>query len=155
MTDTPQVLLAHHLKKLRLPTFLSEHDKLAGQCAAEVKDHVQYLLRLCELELIEAADERRLQRLQKQLAAQDLLIIDESGFVLLFRTGAELLTLTDNGVRFTNRKQDRFAFEHIFDRVCADHQIEHRLSPLNPEWLVPSDGLMVESREAMVVPSVP
>ena len=58
MTDTPQVLLAHHLKKLRLPTFLSEHDKLARQCAAEGKDHVQYLLRLCELELIER--ERRM-----------------------------------------------------------------------------------------------
>jgi hypothetical protein len=34
MTDAPQVLLAHHLKKLRLPTFLSEHDKLARQCVA-------------------------------------------------------------------------------------------------------------------------
>ena len=58
MTDAPQALLAHHLKKLRLPTFLSEHDKLARQCAAEGKDHVQYLLRLCELELIER--ERRM-----------------------------------------------------------------------------------------------
>ena len=35
MTDTPQVLLAHHLKALRLPTFLREYDKLARQCAAE------------------------------------------------------------------------------------------------------------------------
>ncbi|WP_439525322.1 ATP-binding protein, partial [Marivita sp.] len=34
MTDTPQVLLQHHLKKLRLPTFNSEYDKLARQCAA-------------------------------------------------------------------------------------------------------------------------
>ena len=42
-------------------------------------------------ELIEAADERRLQRLQKTLAAQDLLIIDELGFVPLSKTGAELL----------------------------------------------------------------
>ena len=42
-------------------------------------------------EMIEAADERRLQRLQKQLAAQDLLIIDELGFVPLSKTGAELL----------------------------------------------------------------
>ena len=185
MTDAPQVLLAHHLKKLRLPTFLSDYDKLARACAAEGKDHVQYLLRLCELELIErerrmierrikaakfpaaksldsfdfkvipslnkmlvmelarcefvmrreniialgptgtgkthaalgiglaacqkgmkvrfvtaaalvhelieAADERRLQRLQKQLSAQDLLIIDELGFVPLSKTGAELL----------------------------------------------------------------
>jgi len=185
MTDTPQVLLAHHLKKLRLPTFLSEYAKLAQQCAAANKDHVQYLMRLSELELIErerrmierrikaakfpatksldsfdfkaipslnkvltmqlargefidareniialgpsgtgkthialglglaacqqgrkvrfitaaalvhelieAADERRLQRLQKQLVSQDLLIIDELGFVPLSKTGAELL----------------------------------------------------------------
>ncbi|GAG51336.1 unnamed protein product, partial [marine sediment metagenome] len=58
MTDTPQVLLQHHLKKLRLPTINSEYDKLARQCAAENKDHVHYLLRLCELELIER--ERRM-----------------------------------------------------------------------------------------------
>jgi len=185
MSDAPQVLLQHHLKKLRLPTFQSEHAKLACQCAAEDKDHVQYLLRLCELELIErerrmierrikaakvpavksldsfdfkaipslnkaltmelarcefvdrrenvialgpsgtgkthsalglglaacqkglkvrfttaaamvhelieAVDERRLQRLQKTLATQELLIIDELGFVPLSKTGAELL----------------------------------------------------------------
>jgi DNA replication protein DnaC len=42
-------------------------------------------------ELIEARDERRLQRLQKQLASQELLIIDELGFVPLSKTGAELL----------------------------------------------------------------
>ena len=185
MSETPQVLLQHHLKKLRLPTFNSEYAKLARQCAAEGKDHAQYLLRLYELELIErerrmierrikaakipatksldsfdfkaipslnkaltmelarcafadrrenvialgpsgtgkthialglglaacqkglkvrfttaaalvhelvkAVDERRLQRLQKTLASQDLLIIDELGFVPLSKTGAELL----------------------------------------------------------------
>ena len=185
MTDTPQVLLQHHLKKLRLPTFHSEYAKQARQCAVENKDHINYLLRLCELELIErerrmierrikaakfpatksldsfnfkvipslnkvltmqlarsefidrreniialgpsgtgkthialglglaacqkgrkvrfttaaalvheligAVDERRLQRLQKQLVSQDLLIIDELGFVPLGKTGAELL----------------------------------------------------------------
>ena len=185
MSDTPQVLLQHHLKKLRLPTFNSEYAKLARQCAAEGKDHVQYLLRLCELELIErerrmierrikaakfpatksldsfdfkaipslnkmltielarcafverrenvialgpsgtgkthvalglglaacqkglkvrfataaalvhelieARDERRLQRTQKSLASQELLIIDELGFLPLSKTGAELL----------------------------------------------------------------
>jgi DNA replication protein DnaC len=58
MTDTPQVLLQHHLKKLRLPTFQSEYHKLAQQCATQNKDHVTYLLRLCELELIER--ERRM-----------------------------------------------------------------------------------------------
>ena len=34
MTDTPQVLLAHHLKTLKLPTFLREYDKLARQSRA-------------------------------------------------------------------------------------------------------------------------
>ena len=185
MNDTPQLLLAHHLKALRLPTFLREYDKLAQQCAAEGVDHPRYLLRLTELELIErerrmverrikearfptvksldsfdftaipslnktlvrelarceyiarrdnviavgnsgtgkthivlglglaacqkglsvgfiaaaamvhelieARDERRLLRLQRQLAAYKLLIIDELGYVPLSTTGAELL----------------------------------------------------------------
>ena len=185
MNDTPQLLLSHHLKKLRLPTFNSEYDRQAQQCAAENKTHVEYLLRLSELELIErerrmierriksakfpstktldsfdfksmaslnkvlvmelarcsyidkhdnvialgpsgtgkthialglglaacqkgmkvrfitaaglvhelieARDEKRLLRLQKQLAGQNLLIIDELGFVPLSKTGAELL----------------------------------------------------------------
>jgi len=58
MTDLPQVLLAHHLKALKLPTFLREYDKVAQQCAAEGVDHPRYLLRLAELELIER--ERRM-----------------------------------------------------------------------------------------------
>ena len=185
MTDTPQVLLAHHLKALKLPTFLREYDKLARQCAAEGVDHPRYLLRLAELELIdrerrtverrikearfpavksldsfefaaipslnkalvldlarseyvvrrenviavgnsgtgkshvalglglaacqkglsvgfvtaaglvhelmEARDEKRLLRLQRQLAGHKLLIIDELGYVPLSPTGAELL----------------------------------------------------------------
>ena len=185
MSDTPQVLLAHHLKALKLPTFLREHDKLARQCAAEGVNHLRYLLRLAELELIEregrmverriraahfptvksldsfdflaipslnkalvlelargeyiegrenvialgnsgtgkthialglglaacqrglsvgfttaaalvhelleARDEKRLLRLQKQLAGYRLLIIDELGFVPLSKSGAELL----------------------------------------------------------------
>ena len=33
--ETPQVLLDHHLKALRLPTFLRVYDKVAQQCAAE------------------------------------------------------------------------------------------------------------------------
>ena len=185
MSDVPQVLLAHHLKALRLPTFLREHDKLARRCAAEGVDHTGYLLRLAELELLdrerrmverrirqarfpavkgldgfdfaaipslnkmlvlelarceyverrenvialgnsgtgkthvalglglaacqkglsvgfttaaalvhellEARDEKRLLRLQKQLAAHRLLIVDELGYVPLSATGAELL----------------------------------------------------------------
>jgi DNA replication protein DnaC len=58
MTDTSQLLLAHHLKALKLPTFLREYDKLARQCAAEGLDHIRFLLRLAELELIDR--ERRM-----------------------------------------------------------------------------------------------
>ena len=49
--DTPQLLLEHYLKQLRLPTFLREYDKLSRQCAAEQADYPHYLLRLSELEL--------------------------------------------------------------------------------------------------------
>ena len=42
-------------------------------------------------ELMEAKDERRLLRLQRQLARNKLLIVDELGFVPLSKTGAELL----------------------------------------------------------------
>ena len=42
-------------------------------------------------ELMEARDERRLLRLQKQMANCKLLIIDELGFVPLSKTGAEVL----------------------------------------------------------------
>jgi DNA replication protein DnaC len=185
MSDTPQVLLTHHLKALRLPTFLREYDKVARQCAAEGVDYPRFLLRLAEQELIdrdrrmverrikaarfptvksldsfdfaalpslnkalvmelarseyierhenvialgnsgtgkshialglglaacqkglsvgftasaaivhelmEARDEKRLLRLQRQLAAYKLLIVDELGYVPLSQTGAELL----------------------------------------------------------------
>ena len=42
-------------------------------------------------ELMEARDEKRLMRLQRQPAKVKLLIIDEPGFVPLSKTGAELL----------------------------------------------------------------
>jgi DNA replication protein DnaC len=183
--DTPQVLLEHHLKLLRLPTFLREYDKVARQCADESVDYPRYLLRMTELELLdrerraterrihqarfpvvksldsfqflavpslnktlvlelarceflerrenvlllgnsgtgkthvalalglaacqrghrvrfttaaaivhelmEARDEKRLLRFQKQMASYELLIVDELGFVPLSKTGAELL----------------------------------------------------------------
>ena len=185
MSDAPELLLAHHLKALRLPTFLREYDKQARICGGEGVDHVRYLARLTELELIdrerrmverriksakfpavksldsfdfkaipslnkmmvlelarcewmerrenviapgpsgtgkthvalglglaacqkglpvafvtaaalvnelmEARDEKRLLRRQRQLAKVKLLIIDELGFVPLSKTGAELL----------------------------------------------------------------
>ena len=42
--------------------------------------------------------------------------------------------LTDNGIQFTNRKQDRFAFEHIFSRVCRENDIDQRLTKVNHPW---------------------
>ena len=42
-------------------------------------------------ELIEARDDEQLPRFQKKLATYKLLIIDERGFVLLSKIGAELL----------------------------------------------------------------
>jgi DNA replication protein DnaC len=42
-------------------------------------------------ELIEARDEKKLLRFQKQIASYELLIVDELGFVPLSKTGAELL----------------------------------------------------------------
>ncbi|MGQ3214861.1 IS21-like element helper ATPase IstB [Shinella sp.] len=184
-TEAPEILLAHYLKTLKLPTFQREYQKLARLCATEGVDHVGYLFRLAEREMIErdrrkverrikaakfpvvksldsfdfaaipklnkmqvldlarcewverrenvialgpsgtgkthvalglglaacqkglsvgfitaaalvsemmeARDERRLLRLQKQMAAYKLLIIDELGFVPLSKTGAELL----------------------------------------------------------------
>ena len=53
MSDRPTILLEHHLRELRLPTFLREYDRMAQQCAAERVDHPDYLLRLSELELID------------------------------------------------------------------------------------------------------
>jgi DNA replication protein DnaC len=181
----PRVLLAHHLRQLKLPTFLREYEKVAAEAAREGLDHVRFLLRLVELELIdrerrmverriraarfpavksfdtfdftaiptlnkpltlelarceyvvardnvialgnsgtgkthvclalglvacqrgfsvafataaglvhqlmEARDEKRLLRLQAQLAAVKLLIVDELGYVPLSQIGAELL----------------------------------------------------------------
>lgn len=63
--DTPQVLLEHHLKTLRLPTFLREYDKVARQCSEESVDYPRYLLRMTELELLDRerrATERRIRQ---------------------------------------------------------------------------------------------
>src|SRR5947207_10866378 len=46
-------LLAHHLRTLKLPTFLADYERVARQCAAEGLDHSRFLLRLAEMELYE------------------------------------------------------------------------------------------------------
>lgn len=42
--------------------------------------------------------------------------------------------LTDNGIQFTNRLKDKRAFKHLFDRICEQHKIEHRLTKINHPW---------------------
>ena len=82
MRDTPQVLLDHHLKALRLPTFQREYDKVAQQCADEAVDYPRYLFRLTELELLDRerrATERRVKQARfpvvKSLDSFDFLAI--------------------------------------------------------------------------------
>ena len=82
MTDTPELLLAHHLKALKLPTFLREYDKLARQCAAEGVDHTRYLLRLAELELIER-ERRMVERRIKQAKFPAVKSLDNFDFLTL------------------------------------------------------------------------
>ena len=42
--------------------------------------------------------------------------------------------LTDNGIQFTNHDRHIYAFEHIFDRVCREHEIDHRLTKIRHPW---------------------
>ena len=61
--ETPQVLLEHYLKQLRLPTMLREYPKLAEQCAKEGVTFEAFLLRLVEQEMVDRerrATERRI-----------------------------------------------------------------------------------------------
>jgi DNA replication protein DnaC len=82
MTDTPQLLLAHHLKALKLPTFLREYDKVARQCAVESVDHTGYLLRLAELELIER-ERRMIERRIKEAKFPAVKSLDSFDFLAL------------------------------------------------------------------------
>ena len=55
------MLLAHHLKSLKLPTFAREYEKVAAECVRAQVDYPRYLLRLCELERIDR-DRRNMER---------------------------------------------------------------------------------------------
>ena len=100
MTDAPQVLLEHHLKTLRLPTFMREYNKLARQCASEGVDHVRYLHRLAELELIDR--ERRM--VERRIKAAGIVKLIECRLFSAFFHEAKLLNLRggaiDNVPRF-------------------------------------------------------
>lgn len=81
-TEAPAMLLAHHLKSLKLPTFLREHDKLARQCAAEGLDHIRYLARLAELELIER-ERRKVERRIKDARFPAVKTLDSFDFAAI------------------------------------------------------------------------
>src|SRR3974390_1390099 len=82
MTEAPQLLLAHHLKALKLPTFLREYDKLARQCAAEGLDHIRFLLRLAELELIDR-ERRMVERRIKEARFPSVKSLDSFDFAAI------------------------------------------------------------------------
>ena len=65
MNSKSTLLLEHHLKELKLPSFLREYGKLAARCAAENVDHPEYLLRLAELELVD----RRQRMVERRIRA--------------------------------------------------------------------------------------
>jgi len=58
------VLLAHHLKSLRMPTMLAECEKVAACCAKDNVDHLGFLLQLCERELLERERKAAARRLK-------------------------------------------------------------------------------------------
>jgi DNA replication protein DnaC len=73
------VLLKHHLKALKLPTILSECEKVAARCAADNADHLAFLLQLCELELIER-EQKAAQRRLKAARFPAAKLLDEFDF---------------------------------------------------------------------------
>jgi DNA replication protein DnaC len=61
--DASTLLLEHHLKVLKLPTFVRDYKSVAAVCAQEGCDYPTFLLRLAERELIDRerrAAERRI-----------------------------------------------------------------------------------------------
>jgi transposase-like protein len=42
--------------------------------------------------------------------------------------------LTDNGIQFKNRDQDRTAMEHVFGRTCRENGIDHRTTKVKHPW---------------------
>jgi DNA replication protein DnaC len=102
--DTPQLLLEHHLKQLRLPTFLREYDKVARQCAVEQADYPGYLLRMAELELLERerrAIERRIRQARfpvvKTMDSFDFLAIPSLNKTMVLELArCEFLTRREN-----------------------------------------------------------
>jgi hypothetical protein len=108
--DTPQLLLEHHLKELRLPTILREYDKVARQCAVEQVDYQHYLLRITELELLDRerrATDRRIRKAKfpviKTMDSFDFLAIPSLNKTLVLeRARCEFLARRENVLLFGN-----------------------------------------------------
>lgn len=47
--EAPEILLRHHVEKLKLPKVLHEHDEIIGQRVAEELDRVRTLARMINL----------------------------------------------------------------------------------------------------------
>jgi DNA replication protein DnaC len=77
--DVDQMRLKEHLKALRLPTIQAECVKLAQECLAEGLDHLSFLLKVCELELIEREQKAAARRL-KAAALPALQLISDFDF---------------------------------------------------------------------------
>jgi len=66
-TQTPNLLLEHHLKRLKLPSMLKQYKAIGQLCAQERADYTTFLLRLAERELLDReqrAAERRIKAAQ-------------------------------------------------------------------------------------------
>jgi DNA replication protein DnaC len=73
------IRLQQHLKALRLPTIPAECAKLAQECLAEGVEHLGFLLKVCELELIEREGKAAARRL-KTAALPAIKLISEFDF---------------------------------------------------------------------------
>jgi len=73
------VLLVHHLKQLKLPTFLREYAAVAATCGRENQPFETFLLRLCERELLDR-QQRATERRIKAAKFPTLKTIESFGF---------------------------------------------------------------------------
>ena len=105
-------MLAHHLKALKLPTFLREHDKLARQCAAEGVDHPIYLLRLAELELLDR-ERRMVERRIRQARFPAVKSLDSFDFTALPSLNKMLMLELASG-EYVERREN--VIDHVRQR---------------------------------------
>ena len=81
-TVTPPILLADHLKALKLPSFARDYEKVAFECAQDKTDYPRYLLRLCELERIDR-EHRLIERRIRQARFPQVKSLDTFDFTAI------------------------------------------------------------------------